>query len=249
VTKKIERADTHIEEFKIGLTKFMGSKPAPYAVRVDPETESGEPIVHTLKADAIPLSLMAIVGDAVHNLRSALDHIACALVWDTGSEPLKQVEFPILDGPIVTQKDEARFMTKVQGMRQDAIDAIRGIRPYKGGNDLLWRLHRFDVIDKHKMLVAALGNITAVNGLPPLEDQWNGDRWLGIPGAPLILKEGQQFTPKMLGTKVDKDSTFFAEVVFNQPNVAEGWPVVLALRQMRRQVFLTIGTIAHYLQT
>jgi hypothetical protein len=56
------------------------------------------------------------------------------------------------------------------------------------------------------------------------------------------LKEGDKFS--VPGVKVDKNTQFFAEVVFNEPNVAEGYPVILALRQFRRRVFAVIGELS-----
>jgi len=240
--QKVKRAEKHIDEFKAGLKVFMDS--LPYSLRVDTETEFGEPVVHVLKADPIPHELLTVLGDAIHNLRSALDHCAFALVRANHCVPTKRVEFPILEGPIVSKKDEATFMNKVEGMRKEVIDAIRGIRPYKGGDDLLWRLHRLDIIDKHHMLVAAFGSITAIDGFPPIDEQWKGDRWLGLPGVPSVLEPSQQFTPSIPGKKVNKESAFFAEVVFNEPDVAVGYPVVLALKQFHRHVLLTIGGLS-----
>jgi hypothetical protein len=240
VREKIKRAEKHIEDFKTRLRLFMDSKP--YALRVDVEIESANPTVHIIKADPVPPDLLTIAGDAIHNFRSSLDHLACALVRAHGNEPSKYVEFPILEGPITTAKIESAFAGKVQGMRENVQDAIRAIHPYQGGNNTLWRLHRLDVIDKHKMLVAALGNITAVNGFPPIEDKWDGNRWVGVAGVPLVLEEGQQFT--FPGAKVDKSTPFFAEVVFNQSDVAEGYPMILALMQFNREVKKVIGKLS-----
>ena len=41
---------------------------------------------------------------------------------------------------------------KVDGMRLDAKEAIDRLKPYKGGNDPLWRVHELDNIDKHRAL-------------------------------------------------------------------------------------------------
>jgi hypothetical protein len=239
IREKIKRADKHIDEFKAQLRIFIDSKP--YAVSVDVDTDPAKPIVHILKADAIPPDLMPIVGDAIHNFRSALDYLACELVRANRQPVAEKTEFPILNSPITTSKLEARFGTKVQGMRKEVIDAIRSIHPYQGGNNTLWRLHRLDVIDKHNTLLAGLGNITGVSGGPPLGDQWNGNKWLSF-GAPAILEKGHKF--HFSGLKVDKSTPFFAEVVFNQPDVAEGYPVILGLAQFRKAVMDVIGSLS-----
>lgn len=233
IREKVKRAEKHIEDFKARLGIFMASEP--YSLRIDFDAKAANPTVHILKADPIPPELLAIAGDAIHNLRSALDHLAYALVHANGQVPTQKTEFPILDGPITTAKLKTRFAAKVEGMRKEVIDSIRGIKPYQGGNNALWRIHRLDVIDKHKMLVAGLGNITTVNGYPPIGDQWDGNRWMSVGSVPVVLEQGRQFV--FPGAKLDENTKFFAEVVFNQPNIAEGYPMTLALRQFHRCVF------------
>jgi hypothetical protein len=38
-------------------------------------------------------------------------------------------------------------------MRDAAIERIERLKPYKGGNDPLWRIHELDNIDKHRTLL------------------------------------------------------------------------------------------------
>jgi hypothetical protein len=242
IREKIKRAEKHIDEFKVEVKRFLDHDPKPYALCVDVETEPSEPTVHVLKADPVPPGLLAIAGDAIHNLRSALDHLVFALASANNFPVGKMTEYPIFEGPITTAKVEARFEEKVEGMRKEVIEALRRVHPYPGGNDTLWRLHSFDVIDKHKMLVAALGRITAVNGFPPVVGEWDRKRWVGITGVPLVLEEGQQFT--IPNAKLDKNTEFFAEVVFNQPDVAEGYPIMMGLLQFRAEVMRVIGDLS-----
>ena len=41
--------------------------------------------------------------------------------------------------------------------------------------------------------------------------------------------------------KVNKNTQFFAEVVFIESGVAEGYPVVLALREFHRRLMIVCG--------
>jgi hypothetical protein len=241
VREKIDWANKHIDDFKAALSEFIETNP--YSIQIDTETESGRPLVHVLRADPVPPKICLIAGDAIQNLRSTLDYLACALVRVNGNTPSRFTEFPIFDGPI-TSKIESRFYKKVEGMRPEVVQQIRDVRPYQGGDDLLWRLHRLNIVDKHNMLVTALGNITAVNGLPPIDDQWNGNSWTSIPGVPSGLKQGDRFSIEGPSVIVDKNTSFFAEVVFNEPGIAEGYPVVLALRQFYRRVFKLVGELS-----
>jgi hypothetical protein len=108
----------------------------------------GFPKVPTISFDAICLA-----GDIVHNLRAALDHLAQQLAL-VGSptlteEELRRIEFPIAKS---LSEYEAQKARKVKGMRPKAVEAIDKLRPYKGGNDALWRLRELDNTDKHRTL-------------------------------------------------------------------------------------------------
>jgi len=99
----------------------------------------------------LPWSAVASARDVVHNLRSALDHLAhqLASVGSPGKEPTRRIEFPMARDLATYEKTKA---PKVEGMRQEAIEAIDALKPYKGGNDDLWRIHELDNTDKHRGL-------------------------------------------------------------------------------------------------
>src|ERR1700719_482762 len=71
---KIQRANRHIENLQAVLTEFSAGKFYEFVVDGKP----GALVTRLLKPfpDDIPL----IIGDAVHNLRSALDHLVTAIV-------------------------------------------------------------------------------------------------------------------------------------------------------------------------
>jgi|SRR5882762_198517 len=71
-------------------------------------------------------------------------------------EPGAHTAFPIVD-PVKfkTEQDEVQFIErKIEGMRAVIKDAIRSVKPYKGGNDILWTIHDLDIVDKHRILLA-----------------------------------------------------------------------------------------------
>jgi len=231
---KIEWAHKRIEEFKVAVAAFIETHPYSLEVNADPKT--GKPLVHIVKASRIPPEITLIAGDVIQNLRTALDYLACGLVRWNHKAPTSHTEFPIFDHAPVTPSDEARFRRKVKGMRQEAIDAISATHPYQGGDDTLWRLHRLNRIDKHNMLITAWGNITSITGRPLFGDQWVGNRWTGVPGIPFPLKQGDKFLIDIPNVKVDKNTQFFLEIVLNESGVAEGYPLILALKQSFRRV-------------
>jgi len=96
---------------------------------------------------AFHIHMVCSAGDAIHNLRSALDHLAWHLShWETG-EPSEGCAFPIARSLPDYESIKTR---KVAGMSPEAQEAIDKLRPYKGGNEPLWMIHYLDIVDKHR---------------------------------------------------------------------------------------------------
>src|SRR5262249_28235966 len=97
-----------------------------------------------------PLRLSLLIGDGIHNLRSALDHLAWQLVVANHSTPNSETGFPISDLP----KNFKSLLHQRLGAASSQAKAVcEGLQPYRGGKDALWRLHRLDIADKHRLLI------------------------------------------------------------------------------------------------
>ncbi|MGA7931936.1 MAG: hypothetical protein WCA20_38800, partial [Candidatus Sulfotelmatobacter sp.] len=111
----------------------------------------------------VPDPIALITGDAIQNMMSALDHLAyqlvCASTNDNPPNP-NWIYFPIQDD---ATKYEAKKLGKIQGAQQAVIDAIDAIKPYKGGNDLLWTLYRLNNVEKHRLLFTVGSMFQSVN--------------------------------------------------------------------------------------
>jgi hypothetical protein len=116
------------------------------------------------RGQSVPLRIVSIdvitgAGDVIHNLRSALDHLAWELAkWKTG-EPRKPRNccFPI--GRDFENYKSVRAGGAVAGMSPEATKAIDDLCPYKDGaaisSEPLWRIHHLDIVDKHRHLLIA----------------------------------------------------------------------------------------------
>jgi hypothetical protein len=132
---KIERAKKHLAELKTEVGAFLSSSPFEVGKRHDPQTQ--EISYYVVRAADVPASISAITADILQNLRRALDHLACDLVITAGKYPTRNTGFPIFGSLGIYN---AQAGEKTRGMRQDAVEAIAAIKPYKGGNDVLWHL-------------------------------------------------------------------------------------------------------------
>jgi hypothetical protein len=97
-----------------------------------------------------------IIGDAVHNLRSALDHLAWQLaVPSARATTPRRIEFPIfLDDPATDREIRGALTKKLNCLRPESQAIIDGAQPYKTGDrhHPLWLLQTLWNTDKHRTL-------------------------------------------------------------------------------------------------
>lgn len=248
---KIERAKEHIADLDSAITSFFNGSGYEIQTKDDPNT--GEHICYLTRLD-IPTTIAAIAGDAVHNLRSALDHLACQLFMvATGALTVpRRIEFPIADDP--TKFKDKTFRRKIEGLRQDAIKAIDGAEPYKAGKgDALWRLHTLDIIDKHRALNLLVlrrrsGNLTA----PLIQDlERSVGRALPKIDVFFLLADAERLRTLQIGDEVDRfapnvevNQNMYPrlEIAFGEPQIVEAKSVLETLQHMTDLVDNLIGS-------
>jgi len=142
---KIERAKRFIHELEAEIEAYRQSKPlsAHFVHDVTPPEIS-------ISWTALPLIISAIIGDAIHNLRTALDLMASELAR-LNQESDKNVYFPFSDS--ADTYDDAIKRRSFHKAGADAVALIKSFQPYRGGNESLRSLHELDILDKHSMLV------------------------------------------------------------------------------------------------
>jgi hypothetical protein len=144
---KIERAKTQIDELNTKINEFFGSRPYESASKINAKrTEE----VWRFRINPIPTEFTVRVGEILHNLRSALDQMACAIALQH-SGTTKGTYFPFGATAEIFEKELAR---KGKKLPPAAKTMIRALKPYKRGNKLLWEFHDFNRGDKHVALVA-----------------------------------------------------------------------------------------------
>lgn len=239
---KVERAKKHIGDLDAELRTFYDAKPCGIGAKRDPQTR--RPIYYVTRVSDTPVAVAAITGDALHNLRSALDHLAYQLVsvGKGSAGPFDYVYFPIAES---AKKYETGKMRKIQGMRPAAIKAIDAVKPYQGGNDTLWFLHKLDNVDKHRFLIAVTSVFQSVDVRRPLL------RMLTQQGVPadvalptdfnIHLLPEQRLHPVKAGdilftdlpdAEVDKKMQFRFHVAFGEPGIFEGEPLLETLQHV-----------------
>ncbi len=98
--------------------------------------------------------LGTLVGEAVHNLRSALDHLVWEMVLENGGKPNRRTEFPILKVRPGRNSDGTPRMPSASGVSAAALALIDEHQPYRIGEmaefDALAVLRELSNWDKHR---------------------------------------------------------------------------------------------------
>lgn len=117
----------------------------------------------------IPQRFGVMVGEIVHDMRSALDHLAAYLVQLYGSEPTLTTAWPVTRSPYEWRSKVERRKRPFQLWRKKGAGPLKGIprssdawtiiensQPYVRTNpardDPLWELHELWNADKHRIL-------------------------------------------------------------------------------------------------
>lgn len=92
VRAKLGRARMHLAELEKDARTYMPSEP--FEVYEDARPDQG-PLTYRVHVRAEPPEhLGLILGDALHNARTALDHVVCRLVEDGGGTVTQDTMFP-----------------------------------------------------------------------------------------------------------------------------------------------------------
>jgi len=165
---KTDRAKKHIQDLDATIYTFLNSHPYEVSIHHNCYTDRVEWTLD--RATDIPLPISALAGDAIQNLRSALDHLVGQLVLANGRTPIDGVTgFPICDSPKKYASAKRRGVIKGVHARAEAI--IDGFKPYDTGDVDLWRLHHLNNIDKHRLLLSAASAVSHHDMLPSQREE------------------------------------------------------------------------------
>jgi len=167
VRAKLERADKHIADLAM-LTEPLAQRATDSIVREEHfkvyfETCHPRFVYRVTRIPEVDALCSTLVGDALYNMRSALDHLAAQLAFRDGVLPddlANNAYFPI-HGESVNAKGNPRHIGIPGVTDAKVIDALKDIQPYQAledyghavWNQALWLVNKLCNIDKHRLLL------------------------------------------------------------------------------------------------
>ncbi len=170
---KLDRAVEHIHALQERVDAWLDTDPAALVSHCDPDTR--EEVIKFRVFEQPPPSLYPLVGDTVHNIRQALDHVAFRLAERFAQPPGSNedtAEFPVSSKRKPFFGSLASKVADPNLLPGPVFAVLDGAQPYNGGtSELLRLLHDLDRVDKHRFppLVTCIGDI--------LSESWG---WLGM---------------------------------------------------------------------
>lgn len=181
---KLHRARKHFAELVTLVNEYMNTQPFRFS-------EIGDAIVGRVEKQ-VPQEINTVLGDVVHNLRSALDLLVCDLIRANEGQVTRDSAFPITKDGI----QNYHVKKQLAGMSPHAVKVLSRITHNRSWNEALFVLHGLDIMDKHNALVAvgaATVQVHASVGVPGLFTGPGGELRIGGPGpdgAPFLRNAG-----------------------------------------------------------
>lgn len=216
----LARAEEHIKNFDSEARRYIESGTS---ASITETKREGAQEITIVKYAQVPVRMASIACDAVNNLRMALDRLGYATATATGKENPEQTYFPFTEHDRAFDNPEA--MRRSEDVPHEVMALFRTFKPYKGGNDLLWALNRIANINKHRLLVPVLVDVTTVSifgvGLGPASSLTysNWDR----------TKRQVEYAVDLSYGEPNEHVRITFDITFDQPDVIRGQPAVRVL--------------------
>jgi hypothetical protein len=257
VNMKIERARVHLADLRTKVSQFAQSSPVQIGTTHHPE--SRRLLYQVTAVRQVPWEIALIAGDAIQNLMSALDHLAYQLVCvDTGDDPPnpRWIYFPIAES-------EASYMEKregkIKGAARRTIEAVDSLKPYKGGNDALWRLYRLNNIEKHRLLLTVasqhqgihlgqlVSNIMRTTFSEGAAQAFASTNFYVAPATKGPLVPGFVLMTGDVDEEPNLKQTFAFAVALNEAGISEGGNLVSVIEELADAVDQTTAVLCPFL--
>jgi hypothetical protein len=237
VMVKIQRAEAHIESLKEAIHRHLSDHYRGVDAQINAKPETAQVRI-TGSGPTGWAEHAAITGDAVHNLRAALDHIAWLAVESNGGTPTDKTCFPILKVPPTPDKHGHSKPPHISGGVAPAVaEVIRDFQPYtlcppQPSLAMTARLHELDIEDKHHGLLFSSMHVGNVN----MDEPSTLGIHKGVMRFREVTDEGADYVFVPDNLDPDVKATLSIAVCLGPGTVSEHKPVAPLVRDMARLV-------------
>lgn len=220
---RVDWAKGEISALRVEVETYLNSGPT--SVKFHYDLGTGSRVYKIVENVPPPKGIQIRTGTIINELRSILDALACTLAKRNGAFSVDDVYFPTAKSALgFNDKAIQRKIRKLSAADQALIS---GLKPYPGGNDLLYTLHSADIIRKHQRLVLSANQPRSLQ--IGSESGWtlDGGRVFSIEyktgpiGKGLVIAE--------LAADYHIDFVASSEIVFSEPFHIEGKELIATM--------------------
>lgn len=127
---KLDRADEHFQSLEREIQAWVQNNED--AARGQLQLIDGQTfyVMEARTISTVPVHVGLVLGDAVHNLRAALDHAIWQVVTFHKGKPDRGNQFPIFTREPTTEQALAKWNRNVRGIGNPDLALIKGVQPY-----------------------------------------------------------------------------------------------------------------------
>jgi hypothetical protein len=226
---KLRRAYQHLRSLDDAIQDW--GKQTPYAPAVRIDAKSGEHVVTIAQVLEPPMLGWAVItGDALHNLRSALDHLVCVLArTHQPAHECRGMAFPVLRHESKWDKDGLKRLGPIDDPW--TVLTLRGLQPFvrwrdDGKGEPLWVLNELINTDKHRTL--NLGTLFLYQPELTVDPPGSAEvTWVRSAGP---FEDGDEMARyRKIDSRAKVHHRYGVDIVFKDPGPAEGTKVDVML--------------------
>jgi hypothetical protein len=150
---KVERAKKHITD----LEERIRTSPDTYPPSLKIDGETGEQFLYYALTDrTFKREIALIAGDAIHNLRCALDFAWCGVIKQFSPTSLTRwTQFPVPDSreKLIGDLTKTGKISRTSPVFDLMVERVKS---HKGGDSDICAIHALDIDDKHILLVPVI---------------------------------------------------------------------------------------------
>jgi hypothetical protein len=245
IRNKIKRAKKHISDLDVAIRSFCDKEP--YTLGIREHAEIAQVALYIESVESVPDCIQLAIGDAVHNLRSALDHLMWQLVEAGGGTPNNETQFPICVDPNGAQKYASAIgQGELQRIPIGADKVLLAVQPFQTKYNTLWHLHQLDIVDRHRLFLTAITIMSdwRIVVQPGSQIKFN------VAGQPLV--NGYELVRVPIGSYYHKHARegcikLGLDLTFGQFEIVAGKPVLETLNHMADLVDGIVASFAPFL--
>jgi hypothetical protein len=143
---KLEWVKHHIDQLNIQAAAYLGER---LKLHIGYDYR-GDQLLKVKYHGEMPYSFGLMIGDIANNLRACLDYIIWELVAPNNPKRPNNICFPFPKKFEGLEREIKDGLEHLAGPHAERI--IREAKPYPGGDDELYGLHRLTRLDKHRII-------------------------------------------------------------------------------------------------